>query len=134
MYTRITPSIVFFGFRLVSGLSLQIRIEIPANSAITRDEITWSWPNFEYFTFSLLIQRYVDGSRRNTEMFYKTCIKVSGVVFVLIRLKLVEKTYPGRIPSTSGRISVFFGHHEETDFFQGNLTEHAHFSHPIYHW
>ena len=80
--------------------------------------------DFEYFTFSLLIQPYVDGSRRNTNiMCYKTCniMKARGVVFVLIRLKLVEKTYSGRIPTTRGRISVYSAITMKTDFFSWEI-------------
>ena len=55
-------------------------------------------------------------------------------IFVLIQQKLAEKTHPGRVTITRGRISVFFGHRQENDFLLGDCTEHSHILHPIYRW
>ena len=37
-------------------------------------------------------------------------------IFFFIQQKLAEKTHSGRITITRGRISVFFGHRQETIF------------------
>ena len=46
-----------------------------------------------------------------------TCMEI----FVLVLQKLVEKTHPGRITITRGRISVFFRLSPENGFSPGRL-------------
>ena len=85
--------------------SLRIETKWP----IMKYFISWSWPNFEYSTSLLSIQPYVDGSRRNPNMCWETCMETCRDIFVLIQQKLAEKIHPGRITITRGRIFIFFG-------------------------
>ena len=49
-----------------------------------------------------------------------TCMEI----LVLIQQKWIEKTHPGRITITRGRISVFSAIARKTDFLLGGCTEH----------